>query len=361
MPRSPEAVRCLAVEGALCSMSLQPGANSGVAHLITSQGTTSMATYTRQRLQAERKAVAKAEIAKEESVRRRDGKGKIVDQTIDEAFDEYWMEVGQHSSGAADIKTDLACIIGHLGPHMMLSDIDTEIIVKMRDQRRQEARKWRTRDGKPPNDPIPKKSKAPRTISARSVDITVGERLKWPLSHMAAEGRQIQPINWDKVWINEQPRHTEFTPAHERLMRDTYRKDHLPALAFALLAGPRRHQLTSMKWSDIDWERRTIRFRPAKKSDARRTARAVLDPDHPRDRKAAPRPDRSQDRQTIPSRDGLNLRRRAHLYQPASGRTAVRQGRALRSELRGNRFRVGEVAEISRGSGLSALPQLSAV
>jgi integrase len=223
------------------------------------------------------KLEALAEIAAAEKDRVRSPKGKIIDQTINEAFGEYWQEVGQHSEGHKDIKADIERILGYieketgdfapgyLDPQMMLSDIDTETIIGMREKRRKEHVKWRTKDGKAPIDKNTGQPKEPKPLSNRTVNITVGERMKWFLSYMAAKGRAVQAIQWDKVWLNEKPRHTEFTYQHEELLLRTYRKDHLPALCFALMGGPRRDQFVDLRWSQIDWVRMTITFKPLKK------------------------------------------------------------------------------------------------
>lgn len=230
------------------------------------------------RFQRERKSQVKADVRSAEATRvRASSTNKILDQTIAEAMGEYWTEVGQYASGSADIKADFRRIIGwrdpetqvltpgYLDPYMMISKIDTETLIMMRERRRQERVKWRTKDGLPPIDSQTGKPKLAKPISARTVNISVGERMKWLLNYMAKKGRTVQTIHWDRVWIAETPRRTVFTARHERLMLETYRQDHLPALAFALLAGPRRDQFISMRWSDVDWVARTVTFKPLKK------------------------------------------------------------------------------------------------
>jgi integrase len=200
-----------------------------------------------------------------EATRVRNPKGKILDQTLDEAFAEYWEEKAQFKKGAQDIKADITRILDYLGGDFMLSDIDNEVIIGMMQRRKKEFVKVRSKDGKPTIDKKTGLPKPQKLVSPRTVNITVGERMKWFLSYMAAKGRQVQPIRWESVWEDEQPRVTSFTYEHEELMIRTYRKDHLPALSFALLGGPRREQFIDLKWDQIDWDRRVITFRSLKK------------------------------------------------------------------------------------------------
>jgi integrase len=207
----------------------------------------------------------KVEMKAAEANRVRNPKGKIFDQTLDEAVEEYFEDHEGQWSGMKDIEADFQRIIDYLGPNFMISDIDTETIIEMMNKRKKEFVKLRTKDGKQKIDKRTGQPKPHKLVSARTVNLTVAERLKWFLSHMASKGRQIQPIQWKAVWITETPRHTEFTYEHEQLMLATYRKDHLPALCFALAGGPRREQFVDLRWDQIDWRKRTITFKSLKK------------------------------------------------------------------------------------------------
>ena len=89
-------------------------------------------------------------------------------------------------------------------------------------------------------------------ISARTCNATF-ERLKFALNWLAKTGREVQTINWDAVRIDEESRITEFKAETEELLFETFRKDYLDALEFAVLARPRKGQVVDVKWSDIDW------------------------------------------------------------------------------------------------------------
>jgi integrase len=218
-----------------------------------------------EKLQAQWRDEMVIDLKAAEATRVRNPKGKILDQTLDEAFAEYWEEKAQHKAGAQDIETDIKRIIGYLGAGFMLSYIDTEVIIGMMQRRAKEFCKVRTKDGLPKIDRKTRLPKVQKLVSARTVNITVGERMKWFLNYMAGKGRHVQPIRWELVWRDENPRVTGFTYEHEELMIRTYRKDHLPALSFALLGGPRREQFVDLKWDQIDWHRKTITFKSLKK------------------------------------------------------------------------------------------------
>lgn len=222
------------------------------------------------KLQDEARIRFKDEVQKIEARSVRNKRGKIVDQPIHEAFSDYYEKQGQYAkgSGPKNILRELAYSEAFYGPDFMISDLDAEALIDLREQRRKDYVKLRTKDGLPAIDPKTGERKAQKSLSNRSVNMTI-EAVRWALGWLEKNGRAIQKIDWRVVMLEEDPRVTEFKTEHEALILENFRPDYLPCLLFMLEAGPRKGQAVALKWSDIDWERRTITLLKQKKRGAK--------------------------------------------------------------------------------------------
>lgn len=222
--------------------------------------------------QIERRTLKKAELEAEEKKTVRNKQGKIIDLPINTAFEEYYEAQGQHAkrNGAIDILRELQWFVRRLGEDFMLGDIDTETLIRLREIRRKEFVISRTKDGLPKI--INKETgerKPQKVISARSCNITF-EKLKFCLNWLKGLGREVQEIAWKQIWVEEEPRETEYTEKHQAKIKESFRSDYLAILEFALLAGARKRQFVELRWDDIDFERYTITFMRQKKRGAKK-------------------------------------------------------------------------------------------
>lgn len=236
------------------------------------------------KLQIQRRALKKAELDAEQKKTVRNKHGKIIDLPINAAFEEYYEAQGQHAkrNGAIDILRELQWFVRRLGEDFMLGDIDTETLIRLREIRRKEFVISRTKDGLPKI--INKETgerKPQKVISARSCNITF-EKLKFCLNWLKGLGREVQEIAWGQVWIEEEPRETEYTEEHQAKIKESFRVDYLPIVEFALLAGARKRQFVELRWDDINFERRTITFMRQKKRGAKKAPKPHPIPITPR-------------------------------------------------------------------------------
>lgn len=224
------------------------------------------------KLQDEARVRFKDEVEKIEALSVRNKRGKIVDQPIHEAFSDYYERQGQYAKGKGpqNILRELAYAEAFFGPDVMIGDLDAEALIDLREFRRKDYVKHRTKDGLPAIDRKTGERKALKLVSNRTVNMTI-EAVRWALGWLEKNGRAIQKIDWRVVMLEEDPRVTEFKTEHEVLVLEKFRPDYLPCLLFMLEAGPRKGQAVALKWSDIDWDRRTITLLKQKKRGAKRT------------------------------------------------------------------------------------------
>lgn len=209
------------------------------------------------KLQEERKALTKSKAAEAERLIVRDGRGKILDEPIHDAFAFYYENHAVHAKGKGpqNIFWQLAYAEAHFGPETPVSHIDFTAMVGLREKRR-----WDTS----------RRCKAPTPISARAVNITL-EAVKFALSWLKRNGRAVTEIDWRNGLLLEcEDREIAFTTAHEGVLLEHFRADMLPCLLFMLEVGPRKRQAVSLTWSDVNFDDRTIRLIKQKKRGARR-------------------------------------------------------------------------------------------
>ncbi len=250
----------------------------------TLRGSSQRARDEVRRLQTQRRTIKKAALEAGQGKTVRNKRDKAKDQSIDVAFDEYYESQGRYAkgSGAADILRELQWFVKHLGQDFMLGDIDTETLIRLRETRRKEYVISRTKDGLPKI--INKETgerKPQKLISARSCNITF-EKLKFCLNWLKGLGRDTQEIAWSQIWIEEEPRETEFTEEHQAKIKESFRKDYLPVLEFALLSGARKRQFVELRWDDINFERQTATFMRQKKRGAKKNPKPHVIPITPR-------------------------------------------------------------------------------
>lgn len=224
------------------------------------------------KLQVEARLRFRDEIQQIEARNVRNKRGKIVDQPIHEAFSEYFEKQGQYAKGKGpqNILRELAYAEAFFGPDFMIGNLDAEALIELREQRRKEHVRSRTKDGLPAIDPNTGERKVPRIISNRSVNMTI-EAVRWSLGWLEKNGRTVQKIDWRVIMLEENPRPTEFKLEHETLILEKFRADYLPCLLFMLEAGPRKGQAVALKWSDINWSNRAITLLKQKKRGAKRS------------------------------------------------------------------------------------------
>ncbi|GJE09460.1 tyrosine-type recombinase/integrase [Methylobacterium longum] len=214
------------------------------------------------KIQAERKALFKAQAAEVEKLNVRNKRGKIVDQPICDAFSAYWENHAQHAKGAKNIFRELAYAEAFFGPEMLISHIDAEALIRLREKRRRDASK---------------RTKIPTPISNRAVNITC-EAVKFAMAWLRKNGRTVCEIDWSVVLLQVEDRVTEFKPSHEAAVLNEFRPDYLPCLLFMLECGPRKAQAVGLRWTDIDWKAGSITLKKQKKRGSRRSPKPHLIP-----------------------------------------------------------------------------------
>jgi integrase len=214
------------------------------------------------KLQAQRRAVHVAKAAEVAAQTVRNKRGKVLDQPVHDAFAAYWQLHLQHAKGAQNLLRELAYAEAYFGPEMPISHIDAEAMIGLREARRKDTSK---------------RKKTPTPISNRTVNITL-ETIKNTLSWLRKNGREVCVIDWSVVLLECEDRVTEFTAAHEVLVRKEFRADMLSCLEFMLLCGPRKTQAVELRWTDVDLDRGVIRLIKQKKRGARRSPKPHIVP-----------------------------------------------------------------------------------
>jgi len=184
-----------------------------------------------ERVEAERKAVARAEIQRRAAL-------ETAPLTMNVACDRYWLEAGQfHPASMSTLKT-LARLNDWLGRTTLLSAIDNAAVAKIIARRRGEG------------------------VSNGTVNRTVTEPLR-RLLYRARDiwGQQVQRIEWKRHILREsKERVRELSGDEEQRLIPALREDFRPLVRFALLSGLRMSEAIALTWADVDWGNRVIRI-----------------------------------------------------------------------------------------------------
>jgi integrase len=156
------------------------------------------------------------------------------DLTVDEAFGNYWMLVGQHESNASTTKGQLARMKAFFGATTLIRDLDRAEIDRYVARRRGQAA-----------------NNSDRLVSNATVNRET-QLLKRALRRVP--DKYARPtIDWTGVMLKEaQERVRELSSDEERAL---FRRldDDLGAVAeFAMLSGQRRESVITMLWSKVD-------------------------------------------------------------------------------------------------------------
>lgn len=165
---------------------------------------------------------------------------------LKEVFGRYWSEVSQHTAGADDDLTALDRMATHLGPNMLISDLDDDrvalLVAKLRG--RKAPGKLRLVANSTVNRDINRLRGAWKR-AARVWKVDVGDEPLW--------GKHILEEADSRV--------RDLTPDEQERLLSNLREDYHPLVRFALMSGCRFGNLRSLKWSDVDYQAGVITLR----------------------------------------------------------------------------------------------------
>jgi integrase len=156
------------------------------------------------------------------------------DLTIDEAFGNYWMLVGEHESNATTTKGQLNRLKAFFGATTLIRDLDRAEIDRFVARRRGQ-----------------KANNTERLVSNATVNRET-QLLKRVLRRVP--DRYAKPeIDWTGVMLKEaQERVRELSTAEERALFAQLDEDLAAVAEFAMLSGQRRESVITMLWSKVD-------------------------------------------------------------------------------------------------------------
>lgn len=176
----------------------------------------------------------------------RAGDKSVLQLTIDTAAGRYWHEVGQHHACSRETWTNLARLIDYFGKDKLVNEITDDNVAQMVAWRRGQ-RRWGRKDM--------------QFISPATVNRSTTEVLQKLFSHARRtwKARFDNEPDWHRHMLKEpQERVRELKVAEGAKLDAFVRADYEPFLTFARATGQRFKECLMLKWSDVDWNERTI-------------------------------------------------------------------------------------------------------
>jgi integrase len=162
---------------------------------------------------------------------------------LDDVAGRYWLETGQHSTGARDIHQRLGYLLERLGKDKLVTDITGDDVAKLVAWRRGH------------------KNRSGNLISPFTVNDTTRQLRTLFVRAKAWGVRFDHEPEWRKFWIPEPPeRVRELVGDEGERIEAATREDYAPFLTFAKVSGLRFSECL-LRWSEVDWQVKQIRKR----------------------------------------------------------------------------------------------------
>lgn len=164
---------------------------------------------------------------------------------LDDVADRYWLEHGQHNTGAVNTERRLALLIEFFGKDKLLIDITGDDVARLV--------AWRRGHRRRPGGPL----LAPHTVNGTL------ETLRALFSRAKMWGvRFDHEPTWHKhVLAIPAERVRELSEDEAERIEATARGDYGIFIAFARVSGLRLRECLTLRWSEVDWSARQIRKR----------------------------------------------------------------------------------------------------
>lgn len=214
----------------------------------------------------------RADVAAQEALqaKTRDARGKRRDMVFIELVNEWWTLKEASLAKPQDYETKLKRLVTWVGPDTMVSDIDDPLVDKLVKRRQQDfdgriksreaaAPKLR-KDGALRKNASRNEAVLPRRVSNAEVNRSITELLKTLLLYARNTLKLHLPDmpDWSAHILKEKKRVREMSFDEEIAIDSTIREDYAVAIDFLTLTGLRRRQVADLKWSEIDFDHRTI-------------------------------------------------------------------------------------------------------
>ena len=156
----------------------------------------------------------------------------------------YWKDVGQHHSGSHNTERDLARLVEYFGEGRTLDSI-THVDV-------QNLIAWRRGHNVP---------RTKRLLTPATVNRSTTEMIKKLFTYEKRRGAVFKnEPNWKALILKEPVERIRELQADERnRLHHAMRSDYEPIFSFALASGLRQHECRTLRWSEVDWDTKTIR------------------------------------------------------------------------------------------------------